>query len=211
MLFGLEWYRARLSTTDGTDGAFHALRAEKRSRCEGAQSAEEAWELCAPGSWSDRAFGFVATDGSVAAVPSTVGRVVAFCSRPESIETGETLARELVARLVAHGAEAQSSVRWRFWPEDLWKMGALPPMRWSGEESPLVRAGALVKDAAVEPAIVRAIETHSRDRLTVSIALWCARWDAARVEPNPFEPLVELYAMGVALVALSPLELAIAD
>lgn len=208
MLFGLDWYRTRLSRAVGIDVDRRAALAEK---CRGVESAEEAWELSAPDSWALRSFVFAGSDGTITAMPSSPSRVRAFCANPATVETAEMLAREMLARLVAHGARPGQTVRWRFWPWDLWRMGALPPAQWTAESSALTRAAGAVKDAVVDDAIVRVIEATARDRLMVSIALSCARWDATDAADNPFEPLVELYATGAALVSLSPLELAIAD
>jgi hypothetical protein len=207
--FDAEWYRERLSRALVID---RPDRAELDARCEGIVDPREAWEICAPPAWEANAWSFITREGDLACEPSSVAQVCAFCASPASIEAADRLVRELVARLSALGAQRAERVRWRFWPRDLWAMGALPPTRWRGATGLLERArAALSAELVVRRAVLRAIEATSRDRLLFEAALDCARWDASGRERNPFEVLIELYATGVALVSIDPVELALPD
>lgn len=207
--FDADWYRERLSRSLVVD---RPHRAQLDERCEGILDAREAWEICAPSAWGANAWRFVDREGALACEPASVARVCAFCAAPASIEAADRLARELVARLSAFGARGAELVRWRFWPRDLWEMGALPPAKWREPEGPVGRArAALNAELVVRRAVLRAIETTARDRVLFEAALDCARWDESGREGNPFEVLIELYATGAALVSIDPVEIALPD
>jgi hypothetical protein len=207
MPFSPDWYQQRLTAALAIDTE---RRAAIDARFGAIADADEAWEQCAPRPWDTRDFLFSRLDDHLAPRPETARQVRAFCANPEAIERAECLARETLARRVAGDAAVDQPVRWRFWPRDLWLLGALPP-QWLVNGPWLAPETALVKDVAIPPAVLRAIEASAREQTLFSLALGCARWDASGRARNPFEPLVELCATGAVLMSPSPLTLAIPD
>ncbi len=164
----------------------------------------ELFERLAPARWIGDPSRSFEHAGAVHERPPTRAFVRAFCADAARVSTAEALARECAERLRGYGAAPVLGVRWSLWSVDLWRRGAMPAASvgdpcWSAAEA--LRG---VNAASVEAA-TRAVDEATHNAHLVSLASWCARWEASRgAERNPFYSLLALHGAGCWLRGFTP-------